>query len=415
MKLLILAILFTSIFALNSSIKSRLESEDQDVFYTFSSPAYYSASPVFYSYTPASYYYSYDPFFGYYGSSYYTDYTYVVYPFYYRGAAPSKTANTKEKKEATKDDLQSELTNLKKEIWSNENFDTSEIRKSNKAYDSRWLIAQLKITRALELEDNLKKIGDTKSRVETDEKIMRNITLRETAVAEANFAKNTTAYPKKVGKKNRDDENLEETEEVLMETEQEMRKNKTKVAAAKKDKKPKSREEEDNLAESEEDDMESESESEEMRKNITKVPAKKAAKKVAKKAEKKDKKKNREVNNEGDEDNLDENESNLDDFESESDSNLNNDGPISKEKKKVGNKEKIKSIPSPKENQVGKNSRKIVKEEILEYVPAPKENQVGKNSRKIADKVPEKKKLNKNKKTNKKNRDGEENLDSLLS
>ena len=246
MKLIILAILCTSIFALNSHNQGRLESEDQDVFYTFSSPANYSASPVSYSYVPATYYYTYDPFFGYYGSSYYVDYTYVVYPFYYRGEAPSKSAtNTKEKKEATRDDIQSELSNLKKEIWGNENFDTVEIRTNKKAYDSRWLIAQLKITRALELEDNLKKItkkreaeteNNNEVELETDEEMRKNTTLKGIFKALKPVKKNTTVLVNKAGKKSRDEEdNLDDSEDFSeMESEsdsEEMRRNKTKAAA----------------------------------------------------------------------------------------------------------------------------------------------------------------------------------------
>ena len=140
------------------TLKNKETTEEE--IYTFSSPAYYGYSPVYYSYLPASHYYQYDPYFGYYGSSYYQDYTYVNYPFYYRGAAPTNKNDKKpEKKESTKEEMSAELKNLKKEIWANEKFDTTDIRKKNKAYDSRWLVAQLKISRALELEDNMKKGG----------------------------------------------------------------------------------------------------------------------------------------------------------------------------------------------------------------------------------------------------------------
>merc|ERR1711934_188555 len=152
-KLVLFLVLLTSCLCFNSRM-----TEDTDGIYTFSSPAYYSYSPVYYSYVPASYYYSYDPYFGYYGSSYYLDYTYVVYPFYYRGTAPNTNDKKAEKKESTTAEMKSELKNLKKEIWGKDSFDTTELRKNNRAYDSRWLIAQLKITRALELEDNLKKM-----------------------------------------------------------------------------------------------------------------------------------------------------------------------------------------------------------------------------------------------------------------
>merc|ERR1711934_456972 len=64
----------------------------------------------------------------------------------------------------------SELKNLKKEIWGKDSFDTTELRKNNRAYDSRWLIAQLKITRALELEDNLKKKKKMEESEDADKK-----------------------------------------------------------------------------------------------------------------------------------------------------------------------------------------------------------------------------------------------------
>ena len=48
-----------------------------------------------------------------------------------------------------------ELRELKKEIWGREEWSTEDIRDSGKVYDARWLLAQLKITRVVELEDML--------------------------------------------------------------------------------------------------------------------------------------------------------------------------------------------------------------------------------------------------------------------
>ncbi len=200
MKLIILALLIASAYTLNYTNNSNAQSEETEVVYTFSSPTYYSYTPVYYSYVPATYYYNYDPFYGYYGSSYYSDFTYVVYPFYYRGETGSSTSS-KGKKEATKEDMNSEMKNLKKEIWGKENFDTSEIRISNKAYDSRWLIAQLKISRALELEDNLRnKEISNRLEVKKEEKNQESST--------KNTMRNNTEYrveeklEEKVGKQN---------------------------------------------------------------------------------------------------------------------------------------------------------------------------------------------------------------------
>merc|ERR1711957_653401 len=156
------------------------------------SPAYYGYSPVYYSYLPASHYYQYDPYFGYYGSSYYQDYTYVNYPFYYRGAAPTNKNDKKPEK---------------KESWANEKFDTTDIRKKNKAYDSRWLVAQLKISRALELEDNMKK-GGKKSRDEdsSDEEMRKKKNAKKTKSSEEEEAEDKKKNAKKTKKSSEEEE-----------------------------------------------------------------------------------------------------------------------------------------------------------------------------------------------------------------
>ena len=54
------------------------------------------------------------------------------------------------------EDLKKELKELKKTVFGNENFNTTQLRKSKKIYDSKWLLAQLKISKILALEDSLK-------------------------------------------------------------------------------------------------------------------------------------------------------------------------------------------------------------------------------------------------------------------
>jgi len=104
-------------------------------------PVYYTETPVFYSYSPLTYYY--------WDNWYYPDYWLV-----YRNEASSRKSNGEKKfnvQQATE-----ELSSLKKEIWGKSGFNTEELRKSNKAYDPKWLMAQLKIARALNLEDTLR-------------------------------------------------------------------------------------------------------------------------------------------------------------------------------------------------------------------------------------------------------------------
>ena len=105
------------------------------------SPVYYSDSPIYYTYFSSPYYH------------YFIDPSYVI---------PTKTVSTNYRKEdgtrkakPSSDDLMKELRELKREIWGREEWSTEDIRESGKVYDARWLLAQLKITRVVELEDML--------------------------------------------------------------------------------------------------------------------------------------------------------------------------------------------------------------------------------------------------------------------
>lgn len=60
-------------------------------------------------------------------------------------------------KQPKTEDLKKELKELKKTVFGNEKFNTTQLRKSKKIYDSKWLLAQLKISKILALEDSLKK------------------------------------------------------------------------------------------------------------------------------------------------------------------------------------------------------------------------------------------------------------------
>ena len=144
MKLAILLIVAMNVLSLK--VKERKSSSQCPLYYSSYtdstlSPVYYSDSPIYYTYFSSPYYH------------YFIDPSYVI---------PTKTVSTNyRKKDGTRkakpssDDLMQELRELKKEIWGREEWSTEDIRDSGKVYDARWLLAQLKITRVVELEDML--------------------------------------------------------------------------------------------------------------------------------------------------------------------------------------------------------------------------------------------------------------------
>ena len=144
MKLAILLIVAMNVLSLK--VKERKSSSQCPLYYSSYtdstlSPVYYSDSPIYYTYFSSPYYH------------YFIDPSYVI---------PTKTVSTNYRKEEgtrkakpSSDDLMQELRELKKEIWGREEWSTEDIRDSGKVYDARWLLAQLKITRVVELEDML--------------------------------------------------------------------------------------------------------------------------------------------------------------------------------------------------------------------------------------------------------------------
>jgi hypothetical protein len=77
-------------------------------------------------------------------------------------AEPSRVENKDEKQEKDKkiqvkiEELVNNLKKLKKDLWKDENYDTVQLRKENKAYDPEWLLTQLNISTVLQIEDLLK-------------------------------------------------------------------------------------------------------------------------------------------------------------------------------------------------------------------------------------------------------------------
>ena len=144
MKLAILLVLTLQVLSLRlRDRKTQLSSENSVVYLSsYVDPIYYSYTPIYYTYYSSPYYY------------YYYEPSSYVYPSstiftYFRKGEPEQ------KKEKSPEEIKEEIAKLKKEVWGKSDFETDTIRKNGKAYDSRWLLAQLKITRVLELEDLL--------------------------------------------------------------------------------------------------------------------------------------------------------------------------------------------------------------------------------------------------------------------
>jgi hypothetical protein len=207
MKLAILVILFAQIFTLGTkssndlseinkkSVKSSSNSEGKD--WILYDPVWYSYSPVYYTYTPVYYYY----------------WDYWYYPSYWvvwRNDDNKKPTNEKKEKEIKPEDIDKELASLKKEIWGKENVDLKEFRENNKAYDPRWLMAQLKISRALMLDDiKNKENSNVEVKIKSEETILKSDVPKEVTKKE---------QKKSVVKKREDEE--ERTEAPKTEQEQ---------------------------------------------------------------------------------------------------------------------------------------------------------------------------------------------------
>ena len=187
MKFVLLFLAISQIFAMRvspaaDSLATSPAARTENSWYVFD-PVWYTYDPIFYAYTSDVYYY---------WDSYY-------YPSYWTvwrqdGTAPA--VNAQKEKVFKQEDAQKELSSLKKEIWGKEDFNTENVRK-NKIYDPRWLMAQLKIARAVNLEDMLKSNEQKKN-------------LRTEATSAAVSENETDKPKKKAEKKHREGEAVEE-------------------------------------------------------------------------------------------------------------------------------------------------------------------------------------------------------------
>jgi hypothetical protein len=154
---------------------SRTEATSQWVYlYNYSYTPVLSYSPVYYGAVSRPYYY-----YPYYSSYYYYPRSYFwsyrkdsneeTTPAEPKKAEAPAEANRVEKKEDNKkandketkiqvkiEELITNLKKLKKDLWKDENYDTTQLRKENKAYDPEWLLTQLNISTVLQIEDLLK-------------------------------------------------------------------------------------------------------------------------------------------------------------------------------------------------------------------------------------------------------------------
>lgn len=202
MKLAILTILICQAFTLkednqkkvnsvspsgDSALRTNAESKDVIVL----DSVYYSSLPIYYTYSPIVYYY--------------WDLYYPAYWYVYRNEANGAIDKSKKEKKFNADEAKKEISTLKKEIWGNENFNTEEIKKNQKAYDPRWLMAQLKISRVLNLEDMIKN-GESEAKNN-----LRTSTETTATTGQTNISKETNSAQITIDSKQKVEEKRTET------------------------------------------------------------------------------------------------------------------------------------------------------------------------------------------------------------
>merc|ERR1711957_206144 len=163
MKFVLLIVMFAQLYTSNIKALAKYRvaelstllstAQNSDFYYAFDD-WYYAYSPVYYTYTPTSYYYLCE--WWWFPSA--CDTTYVVFRQNQLKTGDNLApANKMERRELKSEDVEKQIKVLKKEIFGKEDFSTKDLRKNNKAYDPRWLLAQLKIARLLFLEDEITK------------------------------------------------------------------------------------------------------------------------------------------------------------------------------------------------------------------------------------------------------------------
>ena len=163
MKIITIAIsliLLSSILSVEPAKNSTNTTEKNETIVTYYEPVYYIMDEYWYETEPIEYIYV---------PTLVPTYDYIVDTFepvidqYFR----KQSDNTQ--KEKSKEEIEKEVKSLKREVFGNETASTAKIRKEHKAYDPKWLLAQMKISRVLFLEDQIKK-SENKNRKENETK-----------------------------------------------------------------------------------------------------------------------------------------------------------------------------------------------------------------------------------------------------
>lgn len=151
MKIIIITLLLSSIFCFNQTNGTNVtEANTTNVTVTYYEEPVYVVDEYYWTSDPVEYVYvtELEPAFD------YISYTYEpYYDLYYR----RQDSKENPKKEMKKEDIEKQLKSLKKEIFGNETASTDKIRKEKKALNPKWLLAQMKISKVLFLEDEIKK------------------------------------------------------------------------------------------------------------------------------------------------------------------------------------------------------------------------------------------------------------------
>ena len=165
MKFITFALLIFNVYTIKLKSQSSLNTEYYWITPEYIDPVYYSCTPIYYSYYSSPIYFlNQEP-----------PKPETTYIFYRKGENKENLKSPLQKKSI--DELKKELSDLKKFIWGDPQFDTSKLRKESKIYDAKWLLAQMKITRVAELEDILS----------TEKKNGSNITIKPEGRINTNY------------------------------------------------------------------------------------------------------------------------------------------------------------------------------------------------------------------------------------
>ena len=141
-------ILLSSILSVEPAKNATNTTEKNETIVTYYEPVYYIMDEYWYETEPIEYIYV---------PTLVPTYDYIVDTFEPVIAQYFRKQNDNTQKEKSKEEIEKEVKSLKREVFGNETASTAKIRKEHKAYDPKWLLAQMKISRVLFLEDQIKK------------------------------------------------------------------------------------------------------------------------------------------------------------------------------------------------------------------------------------------------------------------